>query len=243
MTREVFPYDIVKIGLSRHGHQYSESLNFREWIKATLNPLTGIQDCAFDLLDIDLDTAEGVKLDLIGRIVGAPSVIPNVVPDPFFGFSDQLEALNFGEIDDPSEGGFFRELGQNSYSQLTLTMNQYRTIIKAQIIKNVSLCTPNDIIKIVDLIINSEIEYSYIEYPMFIVIAPREPFTRLQVELLKIMIPRPCGVGFGVIDGYYDDFGFYDQVDALGFGELSDPIVGGFWTTVPYDIKQIYEEV
>ena len=77
MANELEPFDIVQTGLARHGHQYGQSLLFRLWIAKTLNPLINVQDAFFELLDIDVDTAEGVKLALIGRIVGAPPYCTN----------------------------------------------------------------------------------------------------------------------------------------------------------------------
>lgn len=240
MTIDVTPYPVVKTGLKRHGHQYGESEKFRQWIRGTLEPLVGIQAAFFSLLDIDLDTAEGVKLDLIGRLVGAPAVIPNAIPAPYFGFRDQEMALPFGERDDVSIGGLWRGVNQPSYSEKILSAEMYRLIIRAQIIKNSSLCTPPDIIKIARMLIDSSIDFAYIEYPMAIIIAPRTDLSRFDIELLRLMIPRPCGVGFAVINGYYDDFGFKDQEYALPFGELTDPAIGGHWTTLLYDLEQSF---
>lgn len=237
MTMDVTPYPIVKTGLKRHGHQYGESDKFRQWIKDTLEPLVDIEAAFFDLLDIDLDTAEGVKLDLIGRLVGAPAVIPNAIPNPYFGFREQELSMGFGERDDADKGGFWRSVNQPSYSSQILSADMYRLVIRAQIIKNSSLCTPNDIIKISRMLIDSSIDFSYIELPMTIFLAPRAPLSKFYIELLRLMIPRPCGVGFAVINGYFDDFGFKNQEYALPFGELDSPAIGGFWTTVADDLR------
>lgn len=241
MTIDVTPYPIVKTGLKRHGHQYGESEKFRQWIRDTLEPLVEVQAAFFDLLDIDLDTAEGVKLDLIGRLVGAPAVIPNVVPAPFFGFADQEGALPFSEVSAPWEGGYWRDILQPSYNDYLLSAEMYRFVIRLQIIKNSSLCTPPDIIRIARRIISSDIDFGYIDYPMAIILTPREPLSRLKVEMLKLMIPRPMGVGFAIIDGYYDDFGFADQDEALPLGEVDSPEVGGHWSTLTNDLKQLLD--
>ncbi len=237
------PIDIVKKGLGRHGHQYGESLKFRAWIKATLNPLLNIQDVFFDLLNIDLDTAEGVKLDLIGRIVGAPAVVPRSrVLAGFFGWEDQDAALGFGELDDPEAGGYWREVGQPSYGDGILSAEMYKKVIRAQIIKNSSLCTPPDIIKIARMMIDDNIDFRYIERTMTVIIAPSSHLSRYNIELLKLMLPRPSAVGIITVNGYYDDFGFKDQDAALGFGELDDPEAGGYWSTLEDDINQAYSD-
>lgn len=243
MTIDVTPYPIVKTGLKRHGHQYGESEKFRQWIRDTLTPLVGIQAAFFDLLDIDLDTAEGVKLDLIGRLVGAPAYVPNVNPVlGRFGFRNQVAAETFGEISEPDVGGYWRNVGESSFSSQVLDAAMYRQVIRAQIIKNSSLCTPPDIIKIARMLLPDGITFEYFEYPMVIILALRTDLSRFYIELLRLMLPRPCGVGIAIINGYYDDFGFKDQPHALPFGEIDDPTIGGYWTTLTEDLQQnIYQ--
>ena len=238
MTKNVTPYPVVKTGLKRHGHQYGESEKFRQWIADTLQPLADIQAAFFGLLDIDLDTAEGVKLDLIGRLVGAPAYVPNVdAVGGYFGFSDQELSLGFAEFDNPNVGGRWRGLTEMSYSERILTAVMYRKVIEAQILKNSSLCTPADIIKIAKMLLPSNIVFEYIEYPMVILLAPTTDLSRFDIELLRLMLPRPCGVGIAIVNGYYDDFGFKGQKHTLTFGELDNPATGGFWTTITEDLN------
>lgn len=238
MTIDVTPYPIVKTGLKRHGHQYGESEKFRLWITDTLTPLVEIQAAFFDLLDIDLDTAEGVKLDLIGRLVGAPAYVPNVNPVlGKFGFAEQEFAEPFGEVDDPSIGGYWQNVGEASFTSEALSAVMYRKVIRAQIIKNSSLCTPPDIIKIARMLLPDDVAFEYVEYPMVVMLALKVDLSRFYIELLRLMLPRPCGVGIAIINGYYDDFGFKDQPYALPFGEVDEPLIGGFWTTLTEDLQ------
>lgn len=239
MTIDVTPYPIVSTGLKRHGHQYGESEKFRQWIRDTIAPFVEIQAAFLELLDIDLDTAQGVKLDLIGRLVGAPAVVPNVVPiGGYFGFKDQVLSETFGEIDNTETGGYFREIGQLSFNEQILTEAMYRLVIRAQIIKNSSLCTPPDIINLTRMLIDSSVDFAYIEYPMIIILAPKTDLSRFDIELLRLMLPRPCGVGLAIVNGYYDDFGFKDQLYTLPMGELDDPSIGGYWTTLNEDLNE-----
>lgn len=235
-------YPIVETGLGRHGHQYAYSEKFRAWIRATLEPLLGIQDALVDLNDIDVDTATGVKLDLIGRIVGAPAVIPEAQPLPgYFGFDDQDLAETFGEFSSESIGGNWAEFGDNGYTDYILTESEYKRAIRAQILKNSSLCTPYSIIEITKAVLNEDTEFIYTELPMTIIIAPVNDLDPFEVSLLNQMIPRPMGVKLGVINGYHDDFGFKDQHKALPMGETDNPSVGGYWSTLKQDLKEIDE--
>lgn len=244
MSKELEPYNITQIGLSRHGHQYAFSTLFRLWIEKTLNPYLDVQDALLSLLDIDVDTAEGVKLDLIARIVGAPAVIPNAVPiDGYFGFVEQDASLPMSELDNRSLGGYWLELGQPSYRDKLIDDSLYKTVIKAQILKNHSLCTPPEIIEIAKLFIGDGVKFKYIEKEMAIVLAPERDLERFEIQLLRMMIPRPMGVGIAVLNGTYDDWGFKDQADTLPLGESDNPSIGGFWSTERQDmVDVIYEQ-
>lgn len=243
MANELKPIDIVKTGLSRHGHQYGQSLLFRLWIAKTLNPLINVQDALFQLLDIDVDTAEGVKLALIGRIVGAPAVAPNAVPIPgYFGFVEQDESLPMGELYDRSFGGYWLEMGQPSYKDALIEPSMYKTVIKAQILKNKSNSTPPEIIEIAKMFIGDGVRFKYVEKPMAIILAPEIDLTRYEIQLVRMMIPRPMGVGIAVLNGTYDDWGFKGQPDTLPLGDSANPSIGGFWTTEREDMLAVIDE-
>lgn len=243
MSKEIEPFDIVQTGLSRHGHQYGESTLFRLWLAKTLNPLINVQDALFQLLDIDVDTAEGVKLALIGRIVGAPAVVPSAVAiDGYFGFVDQEASEPMSELYDKSFGGYWLEMGQPSYKDQLINPSLYKTVIKAQILKNKSNCTPPEIIGVAQLLFGEGVRFRYIERPMAIILAPEIDLTRYEIQLVRMMIPRPMGVGIAVLNGTYDDWGFKNQPDALPMGESDDPSIGGFWTTEREDMVEVIDE-
>lgn len=240
MANELKPIDIVKIGLSRHGHQYGQSLLFRLWIAKTLNPLVNVQDAFLSLLDIDVDTAEGVKLDLIGRIVGAPAAVPNAVAiKGYFGFVGQDDSEPFGEFEDADWGGEWQEIGYPSYNRVLIPMSMQKTIIKAQILKNKSLCTPPEIIAIAKLLLGEGVGFSYIEDEMVVVISPDVDLDLFTKELLRLMLPIPMGVGFAVIGSVADDFGFKDQPDTLPMGDTTNPAIGGYWSTYREEIEEV----
>lgn len=205
MTKELSKFDIIKTGRSRIGHQYGDSVKFKEFVTLTIEQLTDIQDAFFSLLDIDLDTAKGVRIDLIGRIVGAPAVIPSALPQPFFGFDEQPEALGFGELDDETVGGFWREVGQQSNIDYLLDYKAYKKAVHAKILANNSDCSPDDIINVVKLL-TDDADVSYNEITMAIIIAPAEPLNYQTIRLIEEIAPIPAGVSFAVLNGKYDDF-------------------------------------
>lgn len=219
MTNDIEKYDVIGKGLSRHGHQYSDSVKYRALITATLEPIVELQNLYFKLLDVDLATAKGIKLDLIGRIVGAPAVIPRAVPQPFFGFDNQELAQEFGELDDPDAGGFWREIYQPSNIDLILSPDDYRKIVDAQIIKNKSKCTPNDIIRVIQTILGSELDFKYVEYPMGIVIAPLDNMSFTNRQILTAMIPRPAGVALAILNNHYESTSLNSEEQIMLYDE------------------------
>lgn len=219
MINDIEKYDVIGTGLSRHGHQYSDSVKYRALITATLEPIVELQTLLFKLLDVDLDTAKGIKLDLIGRIVGAPAVIPRAVPQPFFGFDNQELGQEFGELDDPDAGGFLREIYQPSNIDLILSPDEYREIIDAQIIKNKSNCSPDEIIRVAQIVLGADVEFKYVEYPMAIVIAPLEYVGFAKRQTLTQMIPRPAGVAFAVLNNHFDSTSLNSEEQIMLYDE------------------------
>lgn len=189
----------VNLGLRRIGHQYAHSDKFRQFVIATLEPLNNLEAVFLSLLGIDLATAEGVTLDVLGRIIGAPAIIDGAAPLPFFGFTDQSNSLGFGETDDPSAGGYFREWDEPSNGFIALDEADYRTALKAQTIRNTSDCTPDDIITVIRLLTSNPFVYS--EQPMTIIIQPTTAdFSLFEQTMIRLFAPRPAGVQLSIRD-------------------------------------------
>lgn len=83
----------------------------------------------------DVDEAMDPYLETLARWVGAPLIIPGVTELEYFGFIDQKNSLTFGELDNPSIGGYFRESGQSGTSGLIPKGDLLRRLIKAKILK------------------------------------------------------------------------------------------------------------
>lgn len=219
----------VALGLRRIGHQYGQSEKFRQFVTATLQPLNDLEAAFLSLLNIDLDTAEGVVLELLGRIVGAPAIIENALPLPHFGFDGQQSALPFGETDDLAVGGYWLESGETGSSNLIIRdPEEYRRIIQLQILRNYSDCTPDEVIKVINLI--TDTPFIYVDGPMWIGLGLSDTgLTQLERRMIELFLPRPSGVGLRFLNGWIGGFGFADQPDSAGFGETDNPAAGGYW--------------
>jgi hypothetical protein len=84
----------------------------------------------------DIDNAFGAQLDVIGQWVGRPRVVEQIVDVPFFGFQDDAAAQPFGELINVNIGARFYEQGEVFTSSSVLGDPEYRTILKAKIVRN-----------------------------------------------------------------------------------------------------------
>lgn len=99
----------------------------------------------------DVDTAVGVQLDLIGKIVGVPRVVQGFVPDGvYYSYDDENNPMSSPEGKGMSDIGSpvnaeFKDYEDVRKSIYTLSDGLYRTMIKLKILKNNSNGTLKDI--------------------------------------------------------------------------------------------------
>jgi hypothetical protein len=106
----------------------------------------------FDSL-LNIDKSSGKQIDLIGGIVGQDRVLANFISTPYFGFQDAPLAQSFGTVSNPAIGGEWRSItNPQQGSNRQLTDEEYRTIIKARILRNVSDGTLNSLLSIINTI-------------------------------------------------------------------------------------------
>lgn len=149
----------------------------------------------------DLDSAVGVQLDIIGQWVGQARVVTNVLLTGFFGFlDDSPPALTMGELTDPSVGGVFYELGATYQQTTTLTDADYRTIIRARIVRNQSNGKLSAMENALQFIFQVPCSVSDIG-DLSLAITVSKPITPVQRALLSTLdlLPRPAGVAIGSI--------------------------------------------
>lgn len=100
---------------------------------------------------VDVDTAVGVQLDLIGKIVGVPRVVQGFVPDEvYYSYNDNNNPMAHPEGKGMSDIGSpvlakFKDYEDVRKSIYTLTDGVYRTMIKLKILYNNSNGTLKDI--------------------------------------------------------------------------------------------------
>ena len=222
--------DHSEIGNSRIALQYYESANFRAYITALLQHSIEIEAIFQKMaLQVDIDIAEGINLDVIGIIVGRSRIIPLAIPVGFFGFLDQPGVLPYGEEGVVGVGGRFRDESEPAFASSVLADPEYRLLLKAKIIKNHSKGYFEDSLAGLNMLFQSPAVVSSLGIMTMQIAVGRELQYWEQVILKDLdLISRPVGV---LIDQFvmYDSesyFGFSDQPNAKGFGEAMDY---GFW--------------
>lgn len=126
--------------------KYQELINFEADI---------LQDILKKLMqERSIDTALGAQLDIIGNIVGQPRALFDVSIVYFFGFDTALGAQSYSSLSDPQLGGRYRSLNEATRGVRSLNDEEYRTLIKIKVKKNITRGLIDEFIEIVKLLYN-----------------------------------------------------------------------------------------
>lgn len=149
----------------------------------------------------DVDNAIGAQLDIVGLWVGRLRTVNSILTVAFFGFSDDGAALPFGEQTDPSKGGRFYEQGEPFSSSTVLGDPEYRTIIKAKIVRNQWNGTTGGIEAALQYVFNAPCTVVD-NGTLNLTINVSAPITAVEKTLLTQfdLLPRPAGVRIGTIN-------------------------------------------
>lgn len=201
----------------------NQAPKFTAMVKAVSDAWAGVYDLLVDLPQVfDVDTAEGVQLDIIGRWVGQSRLISGVLLLQFFGFDDNPAALNFGEEGNAAIGGRFYGEGEPIAGTTLLADPEYRTLIKARIARNNAQGSTADIVRALQFLFSAP---AVVEDPgtMAIGVAIGRPLSLVELAIITNLdiLPRPSGVriawqGYFNGDGY---LGFDGQPGAVPFAE------------------------
>ena len=149
--------DYLAQARGRYTDQHSDDPVFDRLVQAMIDQVGLNQEVVLDLesLLFDIELSEGALLDLIGYMVGQDRVIQG--DGEFFGFYQDFSALGFGSTQDEEMGGYWYSLsGGRGNGNITLASDAtYRRLIKARIIFNNNLATPETVLRIVNLLTNT----------------------------------------------------------------------------------------
>lgn len=186
----MIPDDYVALLTSAH----RDKPKLKQTLIETITPLIQIANALEQLPErYDIDTAVGDQLQTIALWVGAPRTVPNVIPLPYFGFEGQPAALPFGEVGDPSIGGFWRESGVSGNYGAVLDTETLRKVVKAQIFKNSCKGLLDDAHTIISMITDKAFKIKDL-LNMRVELTFLEDVDVQTLELSRLMFPRPAGV-------------------------------------------------
>jgi len=213
--------------------------------KADIEAIAGQFGRVFDFYNsfftaFDLDQAEGAQLDIIGKIVGLPRSVPFVLAKNRFGFDGDSSARSMADLFDESvDSAPFYDFYEAEYTSLQLDDYDYRFFIRAKISKNIvtAYMVSDDRVSLQDIIGYVFGNDSYLidnqDMSMALYVGLGIDEQRLILISQLGLMPRPQGVNYYIIaQGGFDAFGFQDDPNALGFGEFTDPSVGGVMSNI-----------
>jgi len=164
----------------------------------------GAADIAAQILSLphafDLDYAIGKQLDIDGQWIGQSRTVSDVLIIGFFGFEDDIVAEPFGEEGNAAIGGRFYEEGEPFSGTSVLSDPEYRTILRAKIIRNHYDGTAQEIATALRYIFNAP---AYIRDPgnMGLTVVVNSGISLVGQSLLTNfdLLPRPVGVSIDKI--------------------------------------------
>lgn len=177
----------------------------------------------------DLETAQGIQLDGIGDIVGIARPYTLTNQDGVFGFLEDVLSGTFGDINNPTTGEFFDTLTPKPVNRVNDDI--YRFIIKAKILQNYSNFTVDSTLKILNLILQTNVKYYGGNY-----LSPIYYINRI-LESYEIEIVKKINTVFGIKVLYImnvkdNAFGFLEDETAGTFNNLREISIGANFASI-----------
>lgn len=138
---------------------------------------------------LNIDTATGYALDLVGRHVGVSRVLPTAIAKEYFGWLEDDRSLSFGI------GEFYR-YGDSLSSSVVLNDSDYRFFIRARITKNYQTGTIENIVKSIQFVVGNHSNVIDIQNMTMNIIVNSDKLNSLTLYAISKMdiLVRPVGV-------------------------------------------------
>lgn len=206
-----------------------------KYLKLLIEGKSELQDVMEDVMTLrSLDTAVGVQLDVIGIIIGRPRGLVYSELFEYFGFQGATQGGSYGSVTDPSIGAPWYSIGAPTGLSREPSDDEYRLLLKAKIVKNRTMATPEDVIE----------AYRFLFGASQVTIT-EQTGARARIGIGKILSAVERGLLFGLggvgnllpktvgVEYTYSEFQS-DRVFAtegfpggVGTGDLNDPSSGG----------------
>lgn len=214
---------------------------YKEKAGAEIELQSGTWEKAYDLLaefpdQFGVDTAFGEQLDIIGRIVGIPRIVPFVLEKIRFGFDGDPTARGMADKFDSSvESAVFLDAFETTYSSQQLDDEDFRFFIKAKIASNTASAymSSDERISINDSILTTFDGEAYAidrkDMSLALYVSPAIDEERIRLIQQLRLLPKPQAVRYLIsrTGANFQALGFDEDPTALGFGDAFDSTVGG----------------
>lgn len=254
--------DFTSQMLTRLVTQYQPSPGFIKLLQVYLMELQEIEQVIQDMwVLLNVDTAVGDQLRIIGDIVGQQQVYIDENLQPYFGFTDVCGYVGFYDIaggvwrDQPTlfgfadvcgyigfydiEGGVWAVNPDGGGGLIPLTDDQYRALIRAKIFKNQSGFTLPDMELLAQYAFQDPGAFATIPEPLVTDVCFSRPLAGWEIALLEEVFNTktnkqiiPPPMGTSIVYCYYPTGKPFGFVD-LGYYGFAD-IDGGEWS-IPID--------
>lgn len=233
---EINPFteiDYLDQARSRVTEQFKNKDVFDRYIQLIIHAQTELSSVFKDLMQLrSLDTATGEQLNILGRIVGQDRVLLNADFYQFFGFAGATKANTFGDLNNSTIGSNFYDFGKPLGGNIELDDETYRLFIKAKIYKNSTTSTPEEFIRVINLIFGTTQTHLVELGNAAINVLIGRPLTDLEKAILNYidsssgydsrLIPKTVGVRVNYGEFLENNFfGFEGVPGAEGFGEFT----------------------
>lgn len=238
-----FLEDYLSVARSRVTEQFKTEDHpiFDKYLQLLLGGKIELQEVFRQLMqERSIDTAVGAQLDIIGEIVGQPRELIDTALLTYFAYLGYPEAESYGDLNNPSVGGFYRGINDPIAGNTLLNDEQYRLFIKAKIIKNSTNVTPTQFIEFMQFVFGIEASIVVAEGNAEFTIMLGRELSSFEKVLLNYVsyssgypsrfVPKPIGVriNFGEFD-ITNYFGFQGAPGAKGYGDLTNiASLGGY---------------
>jgi Protein of unknown function (DUF2612) len=199
-------------------NQYSQSSainNIINLFNQNINPTNDFNNI-YDWI-LNIDTASGFGLDIIGRIVGAPRIIKIPMSSSFFGFAP--DSTGFGNS--PFWDGY---AWGNTEANYSLTDGVYRNLILVKMLTNITSTTVVGLNGLIDTLLSTMFNgrgAAYLADLGSMQMRYIFEFTLTDSEIAMLtqngILPRPAGVQSSLFAHELPYFGF--ALDNVGFDQ------------------------
>lgn len=162
---------------------------------------------------LNIDTATGYALDLVGRHIGVSRVLPTAIAKEYFGWLEDDGALSFG-------AGEFYRYGDALSASVVLNDSDYRFFIRARITKNYQTGTIENIVKSIQFVVGNNSNVIDIQNMTMNIIVNSDNLNSLTLYAISKMdiLVRPVGVMYEYTVLVNDKpFGFAHDNGSYGF--------------------------